>query len=978
MLFLSRSCQNRFMMKWKICLCVLLLWNNPGIAQKLSLEKLESLPVETGGNVGGKPDWLITPQAYQAGVYKSTNGKELVLSNGLVRRAFRLSPNAATVALDNLYSGEAFLRAAGPEAVLQINGVKYEVGGLTGQPNHAYLSEEWLDSLKSDPLAIEFTDFEVTEIEERFPWKRVRHCAPDVQWPPKGVGLRMDYRLPDGVSVKTLLKEGVQSSELGRRCLLSDDLLTWNDCWKLHVSSSHPRSSFTNEGKAGEIYTPANSCVFAEAELPAGTRIVEADFEAGTDLSRAYGPGIAMIWPDRTIKLQLSPGGDGYNPYLTIAYFNGKKWVRRFEGAGKFDASLTYTLRIRVEDENIFLDIRPRGESWRNLGVLKQEKVLGDPQKVRIGKMDAQGGDQDDKKVGEPVRTTVRNFRAYSGIDSQVLEASEKEQQNLKELRVSVHYELYDGIPAYAKWVTVTNGGRQTVTIDRFLSEILAAVEYTSRVEERGVYYPTPNMHVETDYAFGGFDVACAAQSSVRWTTDPAYTTQVMGMLTTPCLLEVGPKVGPMQDVAPGQTFSTFVTYVIPFDSYERERNGLAQRRLYRTVAPWTTENPLMMHLKSSDWESVRMAIDQCAEVGFEMVIMSFGSGFNIEDTTAANLKKMKEYADYAHAKGIDIGGYSLLSSRSARPASDNVVSPPGQKPTHGVMPALASRWGQEYMQKLYRFFEKTGHTIFEHDGSYPGDFDMTPRPPLQKGGDDSQWVQWQIISDFYKWCKGQGVFLNIPDYYFLVGGNKIGMGYREVNWSLPRAQQLIHTRQNIYDGTWEKTPSMGWMHVPLTMYHGGGAAATIEPLCEHLDHYRTIMASNLGAGVQAVYRGKRLYDTPETRDMVKGMVEWYKRHRDILESDIIHLRRPDGRQPDYYLHANPALAEKGLLMVFNPTDQPVEKTIRVPLYYTGLRRQAYVSEKEGKYRKIKLDDEHQAVLRVTLPAAGYSYFIFK
>lgn len=113
-------------------------------------------------------------------------------------------------------------------------------------------------------------------------------------------------------------------------------------------------------------------------------------------------------------------------------------------------------------------------------------------------------------------------------------------------------------------------------------------------------------------------------------------------------------------------------------------------------------------------------------------------------------------------------------------------------------------------------------------------------------------------------------------------------MGYREVNWSLPRAHQLIHTRQNIFDGTWEKIPAMGWMHVPLTMYHGGGAAATIEPLCEHLDHYRTIMASNLGAGVQAVYRGKRLFDTPETRDMVKAMVDWYKRHRDILESDII------------------------------------------------------------------------------------------
>ena len=948
-------------------------------AQEASvLRKVQSLKPEPTENVGSKPDWLINNQSYKAGVYKNHTGKEIILSNGIVRRVFRLGPNAATVALDNLYSGEAFLRAVKPEAIIQINGIKYEIGGLKGQPNHAYLLPEWVDSLKADPLAFEFKNFEVTVPQERFPWKKVRHCAPDVQWPPKGIGLRMDYKLPAHMSVKTLLEKGVQSSDLGRQELVSDDLLTWNNRWQIHVSGSHARSSFENEGKAGEIYTPMNSCVYAEMNLPEGTRIVQADFEAGTDLSRAYGPGIALIWADYTIKLNLSPGGDGYNPYMAISYFDGKKWVRRFDGPEKFDHSIPYTLRIRVEQEGICLDIKPQGGNWRNMKVLKPDRPLGEPLKVRIGKMDAQGGDRDDSKVGDLVRTTVRNFRAYGSLDPQILADSEREQQNLKNLTVSVHYELYDGIPAYAKWITIHNEGEQLVTVNRFVSEILAAVEYTSRVEERGVYYPVPNMHVETDYAFGGFDVACASQNSVEWLPDPDYKTQVMGVFTTPCLLQVGPKVGPEQDILPGQTFSTFVTYVIPFDSYDRERNGLAQRRLYRTVAPWTTENPLMMHLNTSDWESVKSAIDQCAEVGFDMVIMSFGSRFNIEDSTAANLAEMKKYADYARSKGIDIGGYSLLSSRSASPASDNVVSPPGQKPTHGVMPALASRWGQDYMHKLYEFFKKTGQTVFEHDGSYPGDFDMTPRPPLQKGGDDSQWVQWRIISDFYKWCKGQGIFLNIPDYYFLVGGNKIGMGYREVNWSLPRAHQLIHTRQNIFDGTWEKIPAMGWMHVPLTMYHGGGAAATIEPLCEHLDHYRTIMASNLGAGVQAVYRGKRLFDTPETRDMVKGMVDWYKRHRDILESDIIHLRRPDGHRPDYYLHANPQLEEKGLLMVFNPSDQPVKQTLRVPLYYTGLRGRALVSENEGRFRKIVLDEEHQVVLNIELPAGGYSSFIFK
>ena len=60
----------------------------------------------------------------------------------------------------------------------------------------------------------------------------------------------------------------------------------------------------------------------------------------------------------------------------------------------------------------------------------------------------------------------------------------------------------------------------------------------------------------------------------------------------------------------------------------------------------------------------------------------------------------------------------------------------------------------------------------------------------------------------------------------------------------------------------------MGFMFVPLTQYHGGGAAATIEPLNEHLDHYETRLRNLFGAGVQACYRGPRLYDTVQTRKL--------------------------------------------------------------------------------------------------------------
>ena len=215
-----------------------------------------------------------------------------------------------------------------------------------------------------------------------------------------------------------------------------------------------------------------------------------------------------------------------------------------------------------------------------------------------------------------------------------------------------------------------------------------------------------------------------------------------------------------------------------------------------------------------------------------------------------------------------------------------------------------------------------------------------------------------------------------MPDYYYLAGSNKCGMGYRETNWSLPREQQVVHTRQNVYDGTWRKTPSMGWMFVPLTEYHGGGAAATIEPLAEHLDHYRRMLMSNLALGVQACYRGPRLYDAPETEAVVREAVDWFREHRTILESDLIHGRRADGRDLDWMLHVNPRLETKGLLAVYNPTDQAMAKTIRVPLYYTGLVGSATVTDKRGEAGKVTLDAHQRMELALSVPASGFSWFV--
>ncbi len=689
-------------------------------------------------------DWLIYPTPYRSKFEKDTASKTVRLTNGLIERTFKLSPNAATVGYRQLISEEECLRAVRPEALVVLNGRAYEVGGLQGQPEQAYLLPEWLDEMSSDPGAFQFESFRTGPIEETIPWTRKR-SSENRPWPPPGISLSLKF---------------------------------------------------------------------------------------------------------------VPPGG------------------------------------------------------------------------------------------------------SLEGIVIQVI------------------YELYDGIPLLAKKIEISNSGLSPVILDSFTSEILAAVESESSVNSPPNWEP-PVIHLESDYAFLADNPKSAAKTIFRL-SDPLYTSQVNYRLQTPCLIVSHPPIGPRQRIPPGGRFETFKTYELVFDSTDRERRGLSLRKMYRTIAPWVTENPILMHLTSTEPRVVREAVDQCAEAGFEMLILSFGSGLDMENEDPRNISKFKELADYAHSRGVEIGGYSLLASRRIDDATD-VIDPDTGKPggaAFGNSPCLESRWGQEYFKKIKKFFVETDFDLLEHDGSYPGDICGSSEHPGHFGVEDSQWTQWRRITDFYKWCREKGIYLNVPDWYFLSGSNKCAMGYREVNWSLPRERQIILGRQNIFDGTWQKTPTMGWMFVPLVEYQGGGKAATLEPLSQHLEFYEAHLAQNFLSGVQACYRGARLYDTEKTLRIVRKWVNLYKQYRDILESDIIHVRRPDGRDLDGILHVNPDLEIKGLAVIYNPTDRKIVRDWNLPLYYTGIQRKARIREKGGRPTEYPLDRNHRIRIPVRLPPKSVTWFL--
>ena len=898
------------------------------------------------------PDWFIDPSPYRAQIVPGA--KEVALDNGLIRRTIRLAPNAATVGFDNLVTGASIIRSVRPEAVVELDGVKYDVGGLEGQPVHNYLDARWVSNLTAHASAYQIDSIQTGKTEARFPWKKRLEWMPqDLPWPPPGKSITLSFRPPSAPPAK-----------LAGPVLMEDTLQgTLDAAWKVHASTSHPRASFANEGKAGEIMALPDTCVYAERPLPADAVTVEVAADTGDDTqANSWGPGVALAAGDRIVaSLVMRPNSQEYELWTPAT---GQQ-LRE-----KFDRAKPATLRLRIADGKVRFESSQDGKMFTSIG---EAPLAKKPDRLRVGKVGKNGSDADYAPAGPadanllPPRCHIRQVTVRGAEPA----AAATPRSDLP--LIQVHYEIYDGIPLLCKWITVSNNTTRPVRLNRFVSEVLALVETESIVDD-SPRWEIPGFFVETDYTFGGMS-GPNHSAGVHLGPDPLYATQVNYARKTPCLLECRTPRGPDQIIPPGSVFTSIRSFELAQDSTEQERRTLAVRRMYRTVAPWVTENPILMHVRNADPTSVKHAIDQCAELGFQMVIMTFGSGFNYESRDAKYQQQIKELADYGRSKGVALGGYSLLASRGAGTGADNTQGSPAR---FGVMPCLGATWGMEYLAQIRHFIEVAGLGVLEHDGSYPGDECAATTHPGHRGLDDSQWVMWKAITALYQWCCANGVYLNIPDWYFLNGGTKTGMGYRETNWSLPREYQEIIERQNIFDGTWDKTPSMGWMFVPLTQYHGGGAAATIEPLNEHLDHYGQRLANLFGAGVQACYRGPRLYDTDATKAVVKKWSDFYHAHRAILDSDIIHLRRADGRDIDYILHANPQLPEKGLLMVYNPLDRAVTKTIAVSLYYTGLTGRATVREQDGAAKTYELDGQGRIMLPISVPARGTTWFLIK
>lgn len=487
-------------------------------------------------------------------------------------------------------------------------------------------------------------------------------------------------------------------------------------------------------------------------------------------------------------------------------------------------------------------------------------------------------------------------------------------------LAVTVRYEIYDGMPVIMKQLVVANTGQAPVNIANIGTDVLQITQ------NRDTLFVDSDYNSTTDFL--GLDLAVYAKNYARYCYD---------------FLEVAPQYRMHVRLQPGDTHPSITAFELLFMTAYYEQRLIEVKTFYRRTAPWCTDTVLFFHLIADSSAAIRKAVDACAEIGLEMIIQSFGSGVKMESENEAYLQRIRQAYAYGHAKNIRMGAYTLAYVKNYRPVrGDEALNHDGSH----ICRCLACEWANGYMQRVLNFIDKTGADAVEIDGPYGMLLCAGGKTHLHNDFTDSQYKQWRAaVVQWYAALKSRGVYINAPDWHFLNGSNRTGVGYEEIAFSEPREEQLLSSRIYYYKGTFSKNPSQGWGFVPLDEYHGGGKAATFFPTEQNSHAFDWALAQVTASGVWPTLRGKRVYDSEAGKKILQKWVGIYKKYRKVLNGITVHFMPPriDPQNParttgiDAIMNQLPEGDTRGFVMFFNQSDTPRTEEVLVPVYYTGL-----------------------------------------
>ncbi len=255
----------------------------------------------------------------------------------------------------------------------------------------------------------------------------------------------------------------------------------------------------------------------------------------------------------------------------------------------------------------------------------------------------------------------------------------------------------------------------------------------------------------------------------------------------------------------------------------------------------------------------------------------------------------------YANSVGIEFGGYNLEDYGNI--TEYNRVEIDGSTP---LGECFASGWDDNLTQYVNNWID-IGGTMFITDGPYPGWSCNAHHHKYHDNLDDSTFRQIYLQQQWYLYYANKSIYIHSPDPYYYYGINRNKYQYDEFTTTLPRWWDLTIYRQLMYDESYIIPVTAGWMFLPMISYHEGEEDAIFKPLNKNIEEYSFALGQYFSYSVAATIRGYELWDNMDTKQVVMYWVNYYRKYRQILMSDIIHIARPNNQNIDAILHVNHA-----------------------------------------------------------------------
>ena len=255
--------------------------------------------------------------------------------------------------------------------------------------------------------------------------------------------------------------------------------------------------------------------------------------------------------------------------------------------------------------------------------------------------------------------------------------------------------------------------------------------------------------------------------------------------------------------------------------------------------------------------------------------------------------------------------------------------------------------------------------------------------------------------------------------------------GYSEDIFGLPRWTWIDRVRESMLASPLERdrSESVGMRMFPLPLsapYHpnalnparpGVWSKTTgyehVGTLCEgrcedHIEEIEWALSGMWGTGAFPLIRSTKLWDGPKSQAVVGKWIGWQKKYRRVLSAEFVTLSHgnrcwgrggtnvskgganefgggctADGldavlhRAPKHYY---PDISERGLAMVWNPTNRTITQTLRANLYYSGLTSKvnkfAMVSQEGGHASAFLIAEDDTVALPVSLGPRELTWFV--